>query len=219
MTTDSSDAKRSPISLDPDGRPASQQLVSLSQAVLGPLDALVKAQIHAARSFLNFVFQVGFPSDAERAEARERGEILAEHDPRTVSFDLEQTGPDNLPLKTTLKVPTLALLPITPLAIDSATFDLELSIKEVARHTQQKGEPQDDARRPWYLVPDPISIRGTLADEGPAGTPGKSATIKIHVQVQKAPLPAALTRLIGAVSQQAEHKGRPDPNSSTDSSH
>lgn len=33
----------------------------MSQALLAPLDAILKAQLHAARSFLNFLIQLGYP--------------------------------------------------------------------------------------------------------------------------------------------------------------
>ena len=41
--------------------PASLSEISLSQAILAPLDALFKAQVHAARSFLNLLLQIGYP--------------------------------------------------------------------------------------------------------------------------------------------------------------
>src|SRR3569833_4616551 len=40
--------------------PAAQAMVSLSQALLAPLDSIFKAQIHAARSFLNLLLQLGY---------------------------------------------------------------------------------------------------------------------------------------------------------------
>src|SRR3954463_3483482 len=41
--------------------PASETILSMSQALLAPLDAILKAQVHAARSFLNFLMQIGYP--------------------------------------------------------------------------------------------------------------------------------------------------------------
>src|SRR5260221_13013910 len=40
---------------------ADESVVSLSQMILAPLDAIFKAQVHAARSFLNFVLQLSYP--------------------------------------------------------------------------------------------------------------------------------------------------------------
>jgi hypothetical protein len=44
-----------------DKGPASETVLSLSQALLAPLDAILKAQVHAARSFLNLLLQIGYP--------------------------------------------------------------------------------------------------------------------------------------------------------------
>jgi hypothetical protein len=41
--------------------PAAKSIVSLSQVLLAPVDAIFKAQVHAARSFLNLVLQLGYP--------------------------------------------------------------------------------------------------------------------------------------------------------------
>src|SRR4051812_22916894 len=42
-------------------QPAAETVLSLSQALLAPLDAILKAQLHASRSFLNFLLQIGYP--------------------------------------------------------------------------------------------------------------------------------------------------------------
>ncbi|MBS0000283.1 MAG: hypothetical protein KFF73_14980, partial [Cyclobacteriaceae bacterium] len=42
--------------------------ISLSSALLAPINSIFEAQIHAARAFLNFILQMGFrhqPSEAE----------------------------------------------------------------------------------------------------------------------------------------------------------
>lgn len=41
--------------------PAADAVISSSQAILAPLDVIAKPQVHAARSFLNFVVQIGYP--------------------------------------------------------------------------------------------------------------------------------------------------------------
>ncbi|MCG8476952.1 MAG: DUF2589 domain-containing protein [Cytophagales bacterium] len=45
--------------------------MSLSSALLAPINSIFEAQIHAARAFLNFILQMGFrhqPTDEDRAE-------------------------------------------------------------------------------------------------------------------------------------------------------
>lgn len=53
--------------------------ISLSAAVLAPLNAIFEAQIHSARAFLNFVLQMGFRhqyTDAEKTKLRQQLEVL-----------------------------------------------------------------------------------------------------------------------------------------------
>lgn len=59
--------------------------ISLSAAVLAPLNAIFEAQIHAARAFLNFVLQMGFRhrySEAEKESLRQQLEATDPASPR-----------------------------------------------------------------------------------------------------------------------------------------
>ena len=56
--------------------------ISLSAAILAPLNAIFEAQVHAARAFLNFILQMGFrheytPEDkAELNKDREKNKVI-----------------------------------------------------------------------------------------------------------------------------------------------
>ncbi len=68
--------------------------ISLSAAILAPLNAIFEAQVHAARAFLNFVFQMGFrheytPEDIEELKKDKKNEnnrkILEEIEQRKIN--------------------------------------------------------------------------------------------------------------------------------------
>jgi hypothetical protein len=54
-------AKKSPYGDTLQEGPDSKAIVSLSQVLLDPLDAIFKAQIHSAPSFLSLALRVGYP--------------------------------------------------------------------------------------------------------------------------------------------------------------
>ena len=193
-------------------KPAAISEISLSQALLAPLDAIFKAQIHAARSFLNMILQLGYrhqPVGKDGQPIRENGVPYNQE----FFYDAEIDGK-----RQTLKVsmPALALVPVAPLAVESATFNLEMRIESVRKHNQiQRSEEEaiqdeknsgfDHNRRPWFLVSDPISIRGNLAPSDVEGEKpaGKGASIQIEVKVGKTPIPAGLNKLLTFMTESA----------------
>lgn len=190
--------------------PAAVSPISLSQALLAPLDAIFKAQIHAARSFLNLILQIGYPHspvvDSKGNRSPEGGSPYNQD----FYYDVELNGQIQ---RRKVSVPTLALIPVAPLAVESADFKLAMKVSNVQRHTQMQ-ESENEAvkeeedtgygshKRPWFLVPDPISIRGTI---GPSGEgreeSGKESTIQIEVKVGKVPMPAGLDKLLTFLTQ------------------
>lgn len=208
--------------------PAASSSISLSQAILAPLDAIAKAQVHAARSFLNFVLQIGYPHRPHSPSVPSVNDLPASSESMyTQRFQFEQTvqGDDGKPVQrhVEISVPTLALVPLQPLSVDSAHYDVELVVSGLERHNQiqvseaESLEQEQSAKgpdgkpiptqlkpRPWYLVPEPVSVRGTLTDPG-GGASGqqKQASIKVHVEVKSVQVPAGLSKLIGAMTQLA----------------
>jgi hypothetical protein len=197
--------------------PAAEAVVSLSQAILGPLDALAKAQVHAARSFLNFVLQLGYPhlpwkQDSNSQEQRPDDRMYVQ------SFKFDQTDAAGKPQTYSVDIPALALVPLQPLTIEKATFDLELVVSYVGHHQQiQSSEREAVAQeaasagassaptsRPWYLVSEPVSIRGTLSDPG-RNSDGSSnqSTVKVHVELARCPTPEGLSKLLSAMTQRS----------------
>jgi len=177
--------------------------VSLSQVLLAPLDAIYKAQIHAARSFLNMILQIGYPHlpvEADGRTIREDGKPYNQE----FYYDAEVDGQ-----RQTLKVsmPALALVPVAPLAVESANFKLEMRVESLQKHNQMQASEEsairedkgfDNTKRPWFLVSDPISIRGNLVPSRTEGdkSVARDASIQIEVKVGKMPMPAGLSKVL-----------------------
>lgn len=194
--------------------------VSLSQAILAPLDALFKAQIHAARSFINLLLQIGYPHrslDGINEETGEEyyGEDSVPHDPFELEFKYSASGTNDQQQDYILKVPALALVPINALSIDSGEFRFGLNIKQIEEHEQlqqsrvetEAGKKAAPDKRPWYLVADPINMRGTISSNTSAKqTEQSDTTIDIYIKVSKSPVPAALDNLLTTLTQSATIK-------------
>ena len=107
--------------------PAEDRPVSLSQAILAPLDAIFKAQVHAARSFLNLLLQIGYPHQP----VDENGDPIDASPQDKTPYELEfqyDVSADGKTEHHSVKVPALALVPIAPIAVDTASFQFALRI-------------------------------------------------------------------------------------------
>jgi hypothetical protein len=199
--------------------PASQAIVSLSQVLLAPLDAIFKAQIHAARSFLNLVLQIGYPhlkvdengKPLPAAEQAEDSDKMYMQEFKIKSATGEKESVANI------RIPALSMVPIAPLSICEAEFDLDFSIGYVYRYNQiQKSEQkltkeEEDSKygasaRPWFLVSDPISIRGVVAPSvseelKQSGENSSETKISIKIKVSRQDMPSGLEKLLTTLNQ------------------
>ncbi|MBC2710081.1 MAG: DUF2589 domain-containing protein [Desulfosarcina sp.] len=200
-----------------DGR-AERTDISLSQAILSPLDAIFKAQLHGARSFLNFLLQLGYRG-TEKQQGTATGSKKADGTPFNVTFNSEIMV-DGKPKKYQVTVPALSLIPIQPIAINNAEYELELTVQNLFHHSQTQlsrkkdDKPETAKDRPWFLVPEPLSIRGVLASPAEPAVPSENdggrketyrgSTIKVKVRVEKAPVPAGLNKLLTALTEMGQ---------------
>jgi len=178
--------------------------ISLSQALLAPLDAIFKAQIHSARSFINLVLQLGY----QHKRVDESGRTIdndEEGKPYYLEF-LHEIEEDGQRKKQKISVPALAAVPISPLAVESAEFHFAMNIETTAKHSQlqkSRDEGKDEVnqtKRPWFLVDQPISVRGTLASSEQTSGHSTSA-IQISVKVGPAKIPAGLNKFITSLGE------------------
>ncbi|GEM_PF-757741 len=283
-------------------KPAAVDPIHLSQALLAPLDSIFKAQLHAARSFLNLLLQLGYPDDSSdymegdietvsfkrelqqgrdidlltletlktdiaglaavsaetiidainhictmpdlfikvdvskivlprkieallkqaRDTALQEPELrilnktilsrLYPQSVRTVSKGYEkkfqftsQQGNGNKQSHE-VSIPTLALVPIAPLAVESAEFKLAFQVENTGEHKQMRSsetKSHEEQKRPWFLVDDPISIRGKISSStvDDKTSSSSSSVIQIEVKVGRIPMPSGLDRLLTALGQ------------------
>ena len=210
-------AKQTPYDGSFQEGPASKAIVSLSQVLLAPLDAIFKAQIHAARSFLNLVLQIGYPH------------LKVDSDGKTLPIDQQEPDADKVYMQdfriksvldgkeniATISIPALSMVPITPLSIQDAEFELDFSIGYIYRYNQiQKSENDKTQKegdfnakdRPWFLVSDPISLRGVVApkvsDElKQSGESSNDTKISIKIKITRQDMPSGLDKLLTTLNQ------------------
>jgi hypothetical protein len=199
---------------------AAKAIISLSQLILGPLEAILKAQIHASRSFLNMVLQLGYP----HLKVDDNGIALKDIDQDQQGlymqeFKFDTKSPTGEVITSVLRVPALALVPIAPLSIEQADFQVEFKVSHVFRHQQMrdsevkkmandKNSNFDEFHRPWFLVKDPISIRGVIAskvsDEVKEDN-SEESSIKINIKVSRQSMPAGIEKLLTSLTQINNH--------------
>jgi hypothetical protein len=195
--------------------PASMSEISLSQAILAPLDALFKAQVHAARSFLNLLLQIGYP----HVELDKDGNPIQSDEDKSAVYtqDFAFTDQDGNHMK--VSIPSLALVPIAPLTIEDASFKLNFKVEKNEAHSQiQASEKEvtsaersnntgwDETNRPWYLVKDPVSFRGNISPAGDKSESSQSSSsvINIEINLSRQPLPSGLDKLLTALQQSSK---------------
>lgn len=203
---------------------ASDSVISLSQAILSPLDALFKAQIHAARSFLNLILQIGYPNIRINKETQMPLEEDLKDETRNrpfyVPFGHIVNDDKGNSAKYDINIPALALIPFNSLAIDSGEFKFGMNITYIDNHQQiqdsRAAEGDDDGKRPWYLVKDPVSMKGNITSGSGAKTgSSQETTIDIYIKVSKSPIPAALDNLLTHLTQQTLINTTTSPGSAT----
>jgi hypothetical protein len=197
--------------------PSSRENYTLAEALLAPLDAIFKAQIHAARSFINLLLQLGFPHqpvdedgnplDREAATPEEQIESKL---PYTIDFYRRPTGGTDDPnALEKVSIPVLALIPVAPLGVDSAEFHFEMEVKRFDDATlMQQSEVKSlnreapafrEKARPWYLVRRPITFKGEIAPKTTSSTSSR-AVIDIQMKISRLPVPAGLDRFLRTLS-------------------
>ena len=191
--------------------PASSQEVSLSQVLLAPLDAIFKAQTHSARSFLNLVLQLGYRHQPQKkVDDHTETQINPEQaKPFYLDFyhDLQYEDEKGNPQKKTQKVsvPALAAVPISPLAVESASFSFDMAVQKWESHKQiQQSRSEKDAlgdKRPWFLVDDPISLKGFISEAAQASEGSSNAKIHIEVKVGQVKVPSGLNRFLSTLGE------------------
>jgi hypothetical protein len=215
-------------------KPASFDELNLSEALLAPLNAIFEAQVHAARSFLSFILQMGFrhkytPADIKNLEEDKETnkEVLATiNEEKEARVEIERlrklqrdgsiTDEQLLELKLLVNkwddlhsqdflyiddrgnenwvsIPNLALIPVKPLSIDTASFQFDMKISDkYENYNTIKGSAKAEYARPWFLI-QPKRLKGSIASKNSSE---KDATISIQINVKSTEMPNGLNRLL-----------------------
>lgn len=213
---------------EPEDKP--ERSLTLEQALLAPLDSILKAQLHSARSFLNMLLQLGYPHDSRSDNPDKAAGAGDDHPGPSEPYHMEFAFRDEDDEKQVLKVPALSLVPIAPLAVDSASFELEMAAEQVVERTQLRSSEKshlgdheakfNDRKRPWFLVDNPVDIRGEIIAPTQTDQASKKQTqsaIKINIQVKSVPMPAGLSKLLTTLTNisEVEEFPRNKPDSET----
>jgi hypothetical protein len=195
--------------------PAASTPLSLSEAILAPLDSIFKAQVHSARSFINFLFQMAYPHLPLKDDGSVNWALVTEDMKKPYTLDISYLKQDGQSTGT-IKIPSLALLPIAPVGVDEAEIKFALSVEEVGSHhviqDSEEGtvdKEQNDwgrKKRPWFLIDDPKSIRGTFTPRSQNSDDSENSTkntnaIEISIKVKRVPTPAALEKALSVLTQ------------------
>jgi|GEM_PF-5626692 len=249
---------------DTEQQDRSADMLSLSQAILAPLDAIFKAQIHAGRSYINMLWQMAYPhlpvdangrqipfknaykdpegkyvfedSDGNMFSLDDKGNKIAAA-PLTTAYMTQNKADLHLPYQFpisfqvqngdevkeyVMQVPAITMVPSSPLGIEEANVNFQMSINHVEDHKQMKssegqnykasndGDGFNESKRPWYLVERPKSIVGSISSGSTSSTDSK---IDISIKLTKSPVPAALEKSLTMLTQAIFVKEESKPNS------
>jgi Protein of unknown function (DUF2589) len=195
---------------------AAKAVISMSQLILGPLEAILKSQVHASRSFLNMILQLGYPHIEVDENGAPKKDISADQQGLYMQeFKINTKSAAGVESTSTIKIPALALVPIAPLSIEQADFQVEFKVSHVFRHQQiqesevSKMNKNEDSnfgkhRRPWFLVKDPISIRGVIASKVSdeiKDDHAEEGSIKVNIKISRQAMPAGIDKLLTSLTQ------------------
>lgn len=185
-----------------------KKTITLSQAVLAPVNSILQAQVHAARSFLSMILQMGFPHKAVNdAGLSAENQRSADHLYR-LSFIQEKFDNDGNSKKYEVSIPTIAALPLNPLAIEEAEVEFSMNLERQYTVRKQYSKAQtksqggfadetifNDETRPWYLIDEPVELKGSIGENKSDGS-----QINVRLKMGKGDVPEELGRFIASLS-------------------
>lgn len=214
--------------------PAVTTDLSLSAALLAPLNAIFEAQVHAARSFLSFILQMGFRhkyskdeieklkqdeiankeildniSQEEAARVRieelrklKKGGTISEENLTELKMLVNQWDDiysqdfihvDDQGNENWVTIPNLALIPVKPLSIDTASFKFDMSINSsYETYDTIRSSANVDSDRPWFLIK-PKRLTGSIV---PKNSSASQSSISIEINVKCTEMPYGLNKLL-----------------------
>lgn len=191
--------------------------LTLNQAILAPIEAVLQAQVHSARSFLNLILQMGF----DHKPLDEKGKEQVEKDDSGIyrlSFVDTQIDSEGNNKKYRVSIPTISALPLNPLAIKETEIEFKMDLensyepqnqlsKSRSKETEGKEGEFDKTYRPWQLVEDPVQFKGTIS---PNNANSGTSQISVKIKMGETQVPDSLRKFISSVSDFSKAELLPD---------
>lgn len=199
--------------------------LSLSEIMGSLISSVIEAQAQAARATVEFIEEVGL----------EEGKENAPRDLRKARFRYSKLGADNTPQDFVVEVPLLGLVDIPLIAVSKATFSFTYDVTTTAPKAKATAAP---SAAPSAITPladtatianlqlakiaSPAIIKGRFTKvarptgtgggggDGGAGPAQESGGLKVVVELEKAPMPVGVERVLEILELAATETPEPD---------
>ncbi len=158
----------------------------LDKMIYGPLDAMIKAQVRASKSFADFLMTVCIDDDGKA---------------RNVQFNYDETQVDEAgqfkgTISKTMRIPLLAAITLPNICIDKGTIDFELTISQSCEtHSETSAQGGFEAKIGWG--PFSVSVHGSVSHKSKQTRKTDTrAKYTIHVEASRHDPPEAVIRVM-----------------------
>lgn len=184
--------------------PVSSRVQELGSLFAMPLVSVIEADVLAAKTFTNFLYDFGFVGDPEHAGAD--GSLGAL---RTVSFTYHRPTTTGTLEEAVVEIPLLSLVPLPLLQVTDAEFTFNVRVLESESGSIGPPPPllESDAVPPGP-VPQP-KVRAMLAQAPPQQNPDAPASrqsdldanMSVKLNMRQADVPAGISALLNLMGQ------------------
>ena len=184
--------------------PAPQgSVLSLSQLIGAPINALVEAEAQAAMATARFIRMVGFTGTGE--DMNELGEL------QMARFNRRRRNRDGTVEDVEVQIPLLSMLPIPALQIRDAELDYTVRILQTEAIQPSDGAQESMTQR--TPEGEPIArLRASFAREPRAGDRRSTdMLVKMKLRIEQADMPNGLAQLLALASESSQQDALPSP--------
>lgn len=184
--------------------PAPQgSVLSLSQLIGAPINALVEAEAQAAMATARFIRQVGFTGTG--GEMSELGEL------QMARFNRRRRNADGTVEDMEVQIPLLSMLPIPALQIRDA--ELDYTVRILQTEAIQPTDGAQEAMTQRTPEGEPIArLRASFArDPRPGDRRSTDMLVKMKLRIEQADMPNGLAQLLALAAESSQQEALPPP--------
>ena len=161
------------------------QSLPIDHMIYAPLDAMIKAQVRAAKSYADFIMSVGIRDGKAVQVQFQYEEVLT-------NTEGEVTGTRTR----TMSMPLLAAVHHPCIAIEEGSIDFELTVSQsLSEHSETAGEGGFDAKIGWG--PFSVNVHGKVSHKSEqTRKTDTSAKYSFHVAAKRQDPPEAMQKVI-----------------------